>query len=298
MADKPKNGEVLPPSPVSSEARKPGSERAIDKALGPAAENFGQEVAPVGKRAGELTRRISDLLLRALEPAVYGLEKIADWIEKEVQERLKDVPPEKIVPPNPRVAVPAVQALVYSMEDESIRDMFANLLAADMNADTKRAAHPAFVEIIKQMSPQDARVFQVARSPHIEFVAGMGAANKWLEMGTHYTMDVEGVDDFSIAVSLDNLHRLGLLEYRDMFPIDAKFDRKEQRLRDSFKGMAEGLKNKEAYKTMGFLSPPQLRIRKRGVYITGFGVEFTKACILPARNKRMPPSDSHPGGVT
>jgi hypothetical protein len=74
-----------------------------------------------------------------------------------MDQRLKGVPREKIVPPEPRIAVPALQALTYSLDDKLIRDMFANLLAADMNVDTKRDAHPAFVEIIKEMTPAEAR---------------------------------------------------------------------------------------------------------------------------------------------
>ena len=67
------------------------------------------------------------------------------------------------MPPNPRIAVPALQALTYSLDDELIREMFANLLAADMNAETKKDAHPAFVELIKEMTPADARVLKICR---------------------------------------------------------------------------------------------------------------------------------------
>ena len=52
-----------------------------------------------------------------------------------VTRRLVGIAEGKIVPPNPRIAVPAMQALVYSVGEEHIRDMFANLLAADMNID-------------------------------------------------------------------------------------------------------------------------------------------------------------------
>jgi hypothetical protein len=156
--------------PAVSEPEKAGSlgglkgvDEAVGKALSPAAEEFGKEIVPLGTRAGQLTSRVGVLLIRTLEPLVYGLERSADWIERAVTDRLKDVPPESIVPPSLRIAAPAMQALTYSMDDELIREMFANLLAADMNAQTKKDAHPAFVELIKEMTAIDARVLKVCQ---------------------------------------------------------------------------------------------------------------------------------------
>lgn len=146
------------------------------RALGPAADEFGKEIVPLGKKAGALTNRVGDLLLRALEPLVYGLEISANWIEKAVTDRLNNVPQDQIRPPNPRIAVPALQALTYSMEDSLMRDMFANLLAADMNAAKKEDAHPAFVEFIKEMTPADARVLKIARAaPQTSFIVRVGS---------------------------------------------------------------------------------------------------------------------------
>ena len=54
-----------------------------------------------------------------------------------------------------------MQALTYSLDEEHIREMFANLLAADMNADTKKGAHPAFVEFIKDMTPIEAKLLLI-----------------------------------------------------------------------------------------------------------------------------------------
>src|SRR5262245_46888755 len=111
-----------------------GIQKVAEEAFTPAATEFGQEIAPLGRATGALTNRVGQLLLMPFSGLVYGLEKSAEYIKRAVTERLKDVPQDKIVEPQARIAVPAMQALTYSVEEQHIREMFANLLAADMNA--------------------------------------------------------------------------------------------------------------------------------------------------------------------
>ena len=75
-------------------------------------------------------------------------------------EKLKHIPEDKIVEPEPYVAVPAIQQLSYSLDSEELRELYANLLASSMNADIKRDVHPAFVDIIKQLAPDEAKLLR------------------------------------------------------------------------------------------------------------------------------------------
>ena len=149
-------------------------------------------------------------------------------------QKLKDVPEEKIVSPEPYVAVPALQAISYCMDSEELREMFANLLATAMNADTKDDAHPAFVEIIKQLSPLDAKILKHFNTLEnrllplcqIRVQKYSPSKNVDLGIGPHPFKDMtEGFDVLSnfliideissesklIATSFDNLNRLGIV---------------------------------------------------------------------------------------
>ncbi len=120
-------------------------------------------LVPAAKESGELAR----LIPRTIRAAMLPLEK---WVvNREVQlkklyeameEKAKDIPPEKLVSPKPYVAVPALQAASYCMDSEYLRDLFAQLLVTAMNTDTKDMAHPSFVEIIKQLSPLEAKLIK------------------------------------------------------------------------------------------------------------------------------------------
>lgn len=154
------------------------------------------------KPAAQETGKIIAVIPRAIGAA---LAPIRQWIsrqeynvaetEKLLAKKLEHVGEEKIVTPDPYVAVPAIQAISYAMSSEDLRDLYANLLAESMNIDTKDRVHPSFVEIIKQMSPTDAKVLK-----HI--YACSSKKDSFFSNSQNYGR---------ICVSIDNLIRLGLI---------------------------------------------------------------------------------------
>jgi Abortive infection alpha len=260
-----------------------GIDEAAGKALGPSAEAFGKEIAPLGQRAGQLTNRVGVLLIRALEPLVYGLEKSANWIEKAVTERLKNIPPEKVVPPNPRIAAPAVQSLIYSMHDEPIRDMFANLLAADMNADTKADTHPAFVEFIKEMTSADAKVLATFRqsSRQCVFEAQIGTLGHYITYGPHFSFSIAGLSDDDIGKSLNNLDRLGLVERRDAAPVSKQIEDITAALTRDYEPKRQAYDNADWRRNFDLAAdqPLELNVVPNGLFLTPLGTSFVRICL-------------------
>lgn len=56
----------------------------------------------------------------------------------------------------PYVAIPAIQQISYSYDSDELRDMYANLLANFMDKERSDLVHPSFVEVIKQLNPDEA----------------------------------------------------------------------------------------------------------------------------------------------
>ena len=138
----------------------------IDKTDGVLVEVYKDALSPAVKPIGE----ILSILPRTVKVAFNGVEK---WlINKEetlrltaesVREKIKDVPEEKLVEPEPYVAIPAMQQLSYCVNNEELRELYANLLVSSMNADKKWQVHPAFVDIIKQLTPDEAKFIRNLR---------------------------------------------------------------------------------------------------------------------------------------
>jgi len=272
-----------PPAKKSKAAPKRRFSRNLrTRAFGEAVDGFSREIAPLGP-TGAVARRVNQLLFGLLERSVFGLEQVGDWLQAAVAERLEDVPEEKIIQPDPRIAVPAVQALVYSMNDEIIREMFANLLASSMSQETQSAAHPAFVEMIKVMEPIDAQALIQFRggNNHINYQIKFVAGSTWISVGEEFS--ITKVDARDLPRVVDNLGRMGLIEKRETespllegFDIRDNKDNRQRDIETRYKSMFE------AWNARQMNTPPQhrtLQINRRGLYITPLGNSFLKACM-------------------
>lgn len=117
-------------------------------------------IQEVGKFAARIPRAIN-AAFSGLDKWILNKEYAIDETKKLLEKKFENVDPNKIVEPEAYVAVPAIQAISYSMNSEELRNLYANLLAKAMNSDTKDLVHPSFVEIIKQLSPIDSLVLKI-----------------------------------------------------------------------------------------------------------------------------------------
>lgn len=113
----------------------------------------------VGKALGTLAKTIH-IALAPISSLIWGYDQVKEFVTIRMAEKLKNVAEDQICTPNPNVAGPTLEALKYTGHDETLREMYANLLATSLNLSTTSMAHPAFVEVIKQLSPGEARLIQ------------------------------------------------------------------------------------------------------------------------------------------
>lgn len=149
--------------------------------------------------------------------------------EKLLEEKLKHIPEDKIVEPEPYVAVPAIQQLSYSLDSEELRELYANLLASSMNVDKKDAVHPAFVDIIRQLTPSEAKLLScIYECPYNSVLlreSKLYTINNIKEGSYDVGLEVNDVlinsiDRHTLSICLDNLVRLGLLTVQELVSSD------------------------------------------------------------------------------
>jgi len=177
--------------------------------LQPAAKEIGKGLATVAKTIHVVLAPVAGL--------VWGYEKMSDYLSEALSKRLKDVPPERIVTPQLTIAGPALDAMRYAGPDPELRELYANILARAMDAKTAHQAHPAFVEILKQITPDEARILRlVAEHDTFPLVSVRSAQSDgsyvWILhhfglLGEQAGCAVPGL----AGTYLDNLSRLGIV---------------------------------------------------------------------------------------
>lgn len=87
----------------------------------------------------------------------YCVDKMANTTKLKgcVQKRIESIPDEELREPPKNIVVPAIISNSYT-DSEELRLMYATLIANSMNKQQEHPAHPAFVEIIKQLTPSEA----------------------------------------------------------------------------------------------------------------------------------------------
>ncbi|MEQ9845195.1 DUF4393 domain-containing protein [Pectobacterium brasiliense] len=75
-------------------------------------------------------------------------------------ENLALLPPKQISFDRPRVALQALNEAKFAINEDEIQRLFSNLISASLDKKTSGMAHPAYIEIIKQLQPDEARILR------------------------------------------------------------------------------------------------------------------------------------------
>lgn len=242
-------------------------------------EDAGHEVVkPTGKLVGLIPRAIR-AALQPIEKWVLQREYNIAATEKLLAMKLEKVEPEKISPPEAYVAVPALQAISYCMDNEELRNMYANLLAKSMTDAERDGVHPGFVEIIKQMCPDEAKIMKYF--VHRDSIPTVGIrCENTKHVGIHIIRMFSDVGetmkcDYPLKIEqyLNNLIRLGLLAGSEHGVSYA-----DKTYYDTCRKHPHILQTQQDY-TNRLIDYPLVRITEGYVYVTELGTAFCNTCI-------------------
>jgi len=190
-----------------------------------AVEVYRDVAGPSAKIIGDTLGNVIRLLVRPVRAAIAKSDERYEQIAQSVNRRMSSIPPERWVEPAANVAGPALEAARFAAEDPPLREMYAKLLATAMDSHTAVLAHPAFVEIIKQLVPDEARLIKLFSRRDSFPCARIGVDGALFGGPTKRRFDVPfystvtGLAHLSSPIQvegyLDNALRLGLLHRTD-----------------------------------------------------------------------------------
>lgn len=237
---------------------------------------------PTAQLIGKSLRDTVNLLLAPQRAAVWGFDQIENFICEKITKKLERVPREEIVSPSPNIAGPLIEALKYTGSEPSLSDLYANLLASSMQRSLKGGAHPAFVEIIKQLTPDEAKLIRLFAIPNttfplltvrLEFKNPTAERNGGQDVSSNFSVfanniGLENLDQ--MPVYINNLIRLQLIDVPEF-------------LQYTTPGVYEDLENAPEMKKMKEeieRNPDFICVfLKKAIKITDLGKQFIKICI-------------------
>jgi hypothetical protein len=236
----------------------------------------------LGETALTITKTINNVLL-PLAAVNFAFDKariyFAGKFQQDLSQKTSAIPPEQIIEPKASIAGPTLQGLAFTHEEANLKDMYLSLLATAMDGRVAAEAHPAFVEIIKQLNSDEANLIRGALQsqfaiPIVELRLELGAQG-WNMLAKHIvnlTNQETGapIEDPKFPAMVDNWIRLGLVEvdYTTHMTETTKYDWVDKRP----EVIRLRLQNENETKKVG--------ITKGIIIRTALGIQFAKAVGL------------------
>ena len=244
-------------------------------------------IQPAAKEVGKSLETIAksvNVALFPLKALVWSYEKLQNFIDTKISEKLQNTPITEIQTPKSNIVVPALQALSYSGDEPELQDLFANLIASSMDTNTANFAHPSFVEAIKQMTPDEAkllRYFSIEKIlPSITIRSESLDKKGGVDRFRHVTLFGEKANCTNpqfTSVALDNFIRLGIIEIPYNYAYTDKTIYEELKKHPEVIEIEENINNEEKQKC---------KIVEETVNLTDFGRQFINICVIDHKEHR------------
>lgn len=232
--------------------------------LSPAAKELGEGLATIAKAV-----RIS---LAPIEATVWGYEKIREWLSIRVTSILAERRVTEVRRPPLSVAGPLVVQMLFASEEPSLREMYAKLLATSMDSKTSDDAHPSFINIIQQLTSDEAKILHHLASLPETWPAWTGNQESFELRSAMRQMCAEaGVHDPKKAdIYVENLLRLRIL--RHVTVSDTEY-------------------SPEGHNRYGSYGPTVSNNHSEFIELTSYGRALLEACVIDNTVKREDKAD-------
>ncbi|MES5044543.1 Abi-alpha family protein [Rhizobium nepotum] len=125
----------------------------------PVKDAYDDAVKPAAQQLGNITADIAKTILLVLAP-LQLTGALQDRFRAFLDRSVRNVPEERRLPPPPQILGPVLEGIRYEPSDSSITEMFSVLLSTSIDKNKVSEAHPAFPQIIKQLSSDEAHLLK------------------------------------------------------------------------------------------------------------------------------------------
>ena len=240
------------------------------------------ELREAGRNIARAAQTVTALVNNCLLPIAavnYGFERgrryFQDRFHEDFARKVESIPPENLQEPKASIASQILQGLTFAHEEVELKELYLNLLKQSMDSRVSNQAHPAYVEILRQITSEEARLLNgILQSdgllPIVEIRRNVNPTGGYQVLKSNImsafdTTTKKPVVIADLSAKVDNWCRLGL--------ITVSYERHltDERLYDWVKGWPE-------YVELVSPHPDGEAFPKNGVLtVTSFGKAFARA---------------------
>ncbi len=233
-------------------------------------------------------RTISDIWFLVFGGMINHLaDKRRLWYAKDLENfkasldaNISEIPANKLAAPDLQVVGPALEDAKYCVGNESIRSMFAKLIASSLHIDKRDHVYPIFSANIKAMSALDAQNIALFNNRPLDSLAVVQyrfqRGDSWVTVEP--CVCLENPSETNIekqAISFFSLQQLGFLTIDFSTLINSPSKYEPYKHHPIFIGMCEYAKTKAAIDA-GITSAA---IRQGSISLTSLGKAFLDVCL-------------------
>lgn len=252
---------------------------ALVKGVAEAVPVYQDALQPGIKKAGQIIGNIMGALAVLSEPfARWAIrhEHRMSQLRESLLVKAESIPAEYMQPPPLNIVGPVLESVRFHMEADELREMYAHLLASAMDSRIAAGAHPAFVDALKQMCPDEAKILRLLAvkgdQALISLKAVIDERDTWnyvMRFISNIGREAGAENNHLSPVYLMNLVRLNLVEVT----LDAYLNLPP--LYEALEHEPTVQKLIEDIKTAGH----QPRVEKGFAGLTVFGRQFCHVCL-------------------
>lgn len=204
---------------------------------------------PTSNLVGQAFRGLAHIVL---DPLVrHNIVKDAEMEDfaNKIRNKTNEVPNENRDDSKIGLAYKAMEDSVYQLNEETLREMFANLISASVDNRKNQHVRSSFSSILKDLSSDDANLFRIIFKESVVPTGSIRVHNSKTLQGTEFIENVILLSDYEIhkPSSLDILNRFGLITIKTNSGLVAeKYAKRYERYENSstFKSIEEQLPRK------------------------------------------------------
>lgn len=195
---------------------------------------------------------------------------VLDFVKK-VGLRIELINPNDIKEPTFRIANSYLEASSNCLTEEELSSLFANLVASTIDKSKEKYLHPAFGEILSQMSSLDARILRelLGASEYGLRFSKAGSIADYFLPGCYQWFDASWEE---LDQSLRNLNRLGLISIADPAVLIPSNPREETKL------LSDPRIQENLDRVLNEIPFAYTKPDAHPIQITTFGYSFLKVC--------------------